>query len=118
MSQQRVTINVTATFENTVENMITHLAPHSSAVAVMENIEELYLFFESKVEDNPYIYPRCAELARFGDVTVREFNRNGYRILYDTQEINEDELVINVLLLLRQNQSIQNQLIEHCLLHK
>ena len=48
----------------------------------------------------------------------REFKRNDFRLLYEITQETEDLVVIDMLLLLRQKQSIQNQLIEHCLFYK
>ncbi|MBL4831714.1 MAG: type II toxin-antitoxin system RelE/ParE family toxin [Aliivibrio sp.] len=117
MMNKAVRVNITQSFENTVEDSILHLSPYSNEIQVIDKVEALVSFFINKVESNPYLYSRCADLVRFGDVNIREFNRNDFRVLYEVAESN-DEIIINVLLLLRQNQSIQKQLIDYCLIHK
>ncbi|MGR6831060.1 type II toxin-antitoxin system RelE/ParE family toxin [Aliivibrio wodanis] len=118
MKIQEVQINVTDTFEQTVESSITHLTPWSSEELVINKVEKLIDDFQEQVTSNPFIYPRCAELAEYGSSNIREFKRNDFRLLYEITQETEDLVVIDMLLLLRQKQSIQNQLIEHCLFYK
>lgn len=118
MSSQEVLINLTETFEQTVERAITHLAPWSSESIIIDKIDNIIDVFQEQVTSNPFIYPRCAELAEYGSVNIREFKRNDFRLLYEITQETEDLIVIDVLLLLGQKQSIQNQLIEHCLFYK
>lgn len=118
MGPQSTTIRITKTFENTVDNTISHLALYTNENDVIDRVMALINHFEAHVLDNPYIYSRCIELTQLGVTSVREFNYDGFRILYEVQKNRDDSLTIEVLLLLLQNQSIQNQLIEHCLLYK
>lgn len=115
--KQVVEINVTDTFENTVDTAISHLAQREDEFTVIEKIENLVGHFEEKVTDNPYLYSKCSELVEFGTSEIRAFNFNGFRILYEAYE-DGDKTVVVMLLLLSQKQSIQNQLIEHCILYK
>ncbi len=115
--QKVVQINTTKTFENTVDTAISHLAQREDEYTVIEKIENLVEHFEEKVTDNPYLYSKCSELVEYGISEIRAFNLNGFRILYEAYE-DGDKIVVVVLLLLSQKQSIQNQLIEHCILYK
>lgn len=114
--QKVVQINITNTFENTVDTVINHLSERDSEHTVIEKIENLVEHFEEKVRDNPYLYSKCSELVEFGTSEIRAFNLNGFRILYEAYE-EDGKTVVVLLLLLSQKQSIQNQLIEHCILY-
>jgi len=117
MNQKNIKISSTKTFEQTADDLITYLTQWSDEQIVIERVEKLVVHFEEKVSDNPFIYSRCAALTEYGIVNIREFKRDGFRLLYEVEQDNETTF-ISVLLLLRQNQSIQEQLIEHCLLNK
>lgn len=111
-----VQINTTNTFENTVDTVINHLSERDAEHTVIERIENLVEHFEQKVGDNPYLYSKCNELVEYGTSEIRACNLNGFRILYEAYE-DGDKTVVVMLLLLSQRQSIQNQLIEHCILY-
>jgi hypothetical protein len=115
--QNEVQINILETFENTVETVISYLAQRDDEYSVIEKVEGLIEHFVTKVEDNPFMYSRCSELVGYGVVNIRDFKRNGFRILHEVYEA-DGKTVVNILLLLRQNQNIQDQLIEHCVLYK
>jgi len=114
--QKVVQINTTNTFENTVDTVINHLSERDAEHTVIEKIESLVEHFEEKVSDNPYLYSKCSELVEYGVSEIRACNLNGFRILYEAYE-DGDKTVVVMLLLLSQRQSIQNQLIEHCILY-
>lgn len=113
----QVQINITNTFENTVDTVISHLARREDEYTVVEKIEKIVGHFEAKVSEHPYLYSKCSELVEFGISEIREFNFDGFRILYEAYE-DGDKTVVEMLLLLSQKQSIQSQLIEHCILYK
>ncbi|WP_298771729.1 type II toxin-antitoxin system RelE/ParE family toxin [uncultured Shewanella sp.] len=114
---KKVEIVYTQTFEQTVDNAIIHWSQWSEESTIIEKIEGLIEYFETKVGKNPYIYSLCSELVPLGNTDIREMKRENTRVLYEVDE-QEEQLVITVLLFLGQKQSIQNQLIDHCILYK
>ncbi|UTZ44537.1 type II toxin-antitoxin system RelE/ParE family toxin [Vibrio campbellii] len=117
MSQIAVEINVTKTFEDTVDSTIDYMSQWNSEFVVIDRVEAVVDHFFKKVSENPFIYSKSPELLDLGVAEIREFNRDGFRLFYEAVE-DKDKVVVNVLLFLRQKQNVQNQLVEHCLIYK
>lgn len=114
---QPVRFEYTDTFENSVNNAIAHKSQFTSELEVIERIENLVGHFEGTVEANPEIYPLCQDLVELGVTSVRHAVKDGFRIIYEVNNI-DGEFVILVSLFLDQRQSIQKQLIDYCLIYK
>lgn len=112
-----VEIVYTQTFEQTVDSAIIHWSQWNEENTVIERIESLVEHFETQVTQNPYIYSLCTELVPLGNTDIREMKRQNARLLYEVVEQTEC-FTITALLFLGQKQSIQNQLIDHCILYK
>lgn len=113
---QVVKLEITETFDSTVDSAISHRLEFNDD-SIIERIESVTERFEASVVQNPLIYPLCQELVEIGVIHIRHAIMDGFRILYEVNEVG-GETVILVLLFLSQRQSIQNQLVEHCLMHK
>lgn len=117
MTKKVVEVNVTETFENTVDSAISYMSQWSSEVMIIDKVNNLIDNFLNNVHENPFMYCVSPELIELGIADIREFNRDGFRILYEAVE-KKDKVIINILLLLRQKQNIQNQLVEYCITYK
>ena len=106
---QSTRIQYTETFDHTIEDAIHH------STTVIDQIEDTIECFEKNVINNPLMYSRCEELSNLGITTVRDFKKNGFRILYT---VNENNLLITGLALLKQRQNITQTLIRYCLIYK
>lgn len=115
---QQVTIKYTETFFNSTELSIAHFSRWNDEISVVEKIEDTIEIFEKSVTENPLIYNVSNDFFdMIGISSVREANINGYRILYEVEEQGK-EVIVTLILLLGQKQSIKEQLIKHCLMHK
>lgn len=110
-------IEYTETFDNTVDNLINHLASYSNEYLVIEKIENLIEDFEKRITTAPLSCPISPYLLELGTTSFREYNHNGFRLLYRVIE-DEDSLKIQGDVLLSQKQSIEQVLIEYCLIYK
>lgn len=113
MSNQ-VNIQLTDTFDKTLDNVITHYSQWNEEAVVIERVEEVLEEFEQQVSEQPYSYSRNPELVSLGVNSVRNAISNGFRLLYEVNE-NEDEVRIDLLLFLSTKQSVEKQLIDFCL---
>lgn len=114
-TSNNVQIKYTEVFESTVDSAIQFIQSYSDYDKAFNRIGRVIDSFESKVREHPKSCPVCFELAELGITNYREFNSDGFRILY-TIEMDGDSSIIFGELLLNQRQSIQQQLINYCLL--
>ena len=112
-----VKLEYTKTFEDTVESAISHYSQWHDEITIIERVEAVIEAFEASVTQNPLSHALCQELVELGITQVRHAIKEDFRILYEVSYIN-DESLVTVLLFLNQRQSIQNQLINHCLVYK
>ena len=110
----KVNVQYTKTFENSMNDIIDHLNQWSEVDDVIKQVESLLDTFEDQVGHNPNIYSRCSELVGLGVTNIRDFTKSGFRLLY---EVVDDETVLG-LILLRQRQDISLALVDYCILHK
>ena len=112
-----VKLEYTKTFEDTVDSAISHYSQWHDEITIIERIEAVIEAFEASVTQNPLSHALCQELVELGITQVRYAIKEDFRILYEVSYIN-DESLVTVLLFLNQRPSIQNQLINHCLVYK
>lgn len=112
-----VTLEYTKTFEDTVDSAISHYAQWSDEIAIIERIEAVIDAFETSVMANPLSNALCQELVELGVTQVRQAIKEDFRILYEVSNAGS-VTTVTVLVFLSQRQSIQNQLINHCLIYK
>ncbi len=114
MANKQVNIYTTDTFEKTLDNVITHLSQWNDEAVVIERVEGILGEFEQQVSEQPYSYSRNPELMSLGVNSVRNANFQGFRLLYEVNEY-EEEVRIDLLLFLSTKQSVEKQLIDYCL---
>jgi len=114
VAHKTVDFITTDTFDKNIEGAIDYLSQWRSEIVIIEEIEALFTFLETKLTKDPYLYPRCAELMELGVLNVRAITKDHYKIIYAVID-KEQSITINLLLFLRQNQSVEKQLIEHCI---
>lgn len=112
-----VKLEYTKTFEDTVDSAISHYSQWHDEITIIERVEAVIEAFEASVTQIPLSHALCQELVELGITQVRHAIKEDFRILYEVSYIN-DESLVTVLLFLNQRQSIQNQLINHCLVYK
>ena len=111
-TSNKVQIKYTEVFESTVDSAIQFIQSYSDYEDAFNRINSLIDTFEKRVSNYPQSCPVCSELVELGITSYREFNSGGFRILYT---IEMDGSIFGELLL-NQRQSIQQQLINYCLL--
>jgi hypothetical protein len=108
-----IRIAYATTAEESLVSQIHRLAPYHGAVQAQAKLVELIKTLERRLEAHPLAAPVCQQAALLGVTHYRELNLDEFRILYHYDE--PAELVV-VALVLRQRQSIEEQLINYCLL--
>lgn len=112
-----VKLEYTKTFEDTLDSVILHYSQWHDETAIIERIEAVIDAFEASVTENPLSHALCQELVELGVTQVRQAIKEDFRILYEVNDA-RGETLVTLLLFLSQRQSIQNQLINHCLIYK
>lgn len=109
-------IEYTETFYKSTDLVIAHLSKWNDEISILDKIENTVNTFEDAVINNPFIYPVSKSLFDIAGLSsIREANINGYRILHEVNE-RDNETVVTVLVLLGERQSVKEQLIKHCLM--
>lgn len=114
---KKVEIFYTETFRNTVYNLIDHLSLYSDELSVINRVEKLIESFESRVITSPHSCPVSQTLLSIGISQFREYHLDGFRLIYQTTELN-DKIAVQADVLLSQKQSIERSLVDYCLLFK
>lgn len=112
-----IDIRYTETFDQATNNIVIYLAPHSTELNVIRRLEKLIKKFELKVSISPQSCPVSSQLLEIGVASYREFNSDGFRILYRIIEEDKKQIV-ECGYILNQKQDVQKALIDHCLLYK
>ncbi|MEI8593344.1 type II toxin-antitoxin system RelE/ParE family toxin [Photobacterium sp. Hal280] len=112
-----VQINYTDTFANTFDDVIDHLAPHTSESQVLKRLEKTIDKFENLVGSTPFAAPISQTLLDLGITLFREYNNDGFRLLYRVIETPENTIIFGDVFL-TQKQNTEQALINYCLLHK
>lgn len=114
---KEIKIEYTETFYNITDNLINHIASFSNEVAAIELVEYLTGKFEERVKNAPLSCPISKALLEIGVTSFREYNHDGYRLIY---RVFEDEKTITIQgdALLAHKQDIEKNLIEYCLIYK
>lgn len=114
MKQNNVNIQLTETFDKTLDNAITFLSQWTDEYQIITQVDEVLATFEARVVEQPYSYSRCPELMELGVNSVRSAHIDNFRLLYEVCE-SQEEIKVVLLLFLRTKQSIEKQLIEYCI---
>ncbi|MNF82321.1 Plasmid stabilization system protein [compost metagenome] len=102
-----------STAEESLVSQIHHLTPYHGADEAHARLIELVRSAEKRLKDHPLAAPVCEEAALLGVSHYRELHIGEYRILY---RFHEPESLVVVALFLRQRQSIEEQLVNYCLM--
>ncbi|RWX55358.1 type II toxin-antitoxin system RelE/ParE family toxin [Photobacterium chitinilyticum] len=113
-----VKIEYTETFVKSVEQNIDYLSAYKPESMVIDDIESLVTFFEESVTQFPEMFKICHDLTLLGDYRFREVVKDGFRLLYSIEHVSDDEGIITGEVLVRTKNSLQEQLFNHCLLHR
>jgi plasmid stabilization system protein ParE len=102
-----------STAEESLISQIHHLTPYHGADQAQSTLIELVSHAEKRLKAHPLAAPICEEAALLGVSHYRELHIREYRVLY---RFHESEALVVVALFLRQRQSIEEQLINYCLM--
>ncbi|MCY1279932.1 Plasmid stabilization system protein [compost metagenome] len=108
-----IEIAYASTAEESLISQIHHLTPYHGADEAQSALIELVRDAEKRLKAHPLADPICEEAALLGVSHYRELHIREYRILY---RFHEPEALVVVALYLRQRQSIEEQLINYCLM--
>lgn len=102
-----------STAEESLIAQIHHLTPYHGADEAQARLIELVRSAEKRLKIHPLAAPVCEQAALLGIRHYRELHIGEYRILY--RYLETDARVV-VALFLRQRQSIEEQLVNYCLM--
>ena len=112
-----IDIRYTETFANITNDLINYLSVYTSEHMVIDRVAQLIEKFEHRVRKNPYSCQISQPLFDQGISMFREYNYDGFRLLYRVIE-SDQHLVIQADAVLSQKQDIQLALVNYCLIHK
>lgn len=108
-----IEIAYASTAEESLIAQIHHLTPYHGIDEAQARLIELVRRAEKRLKSHPLAAPVCEQAALLGIRHYRELHIGEYRILY---RYLESEARVVVALFLRQRQSIEEQLINYCLM--
>lgn len=101
------------TAERSLYSQISRLEPFIGYDGAEQELSSLITSVEALLSKNPFAYPVSSQASLLGITHYRELNHEGYRLLY---ECHEDEQLVVIALILKQRQSVEDQLIHDCLM--
>lgn len=110
---RRFEVLYATTAEHSLYSQISHLQPHHGYTGANLRLAQLVRDVEKRLSEHPLAYPVSSQAVLLGITRWRELNLDDYRVLY---ECDESSSQVVVALILRQRQSVQDQLIHYCLM--
>ncbi|NQZ09980.1 MAG: type II toxin-antitoxin system RelE/ParE family toxin [Algicola sp.] len=107
----------TDTFENLLNHLVDYLTPFSSQERVVTRALNVIERFEKRVLVAPYSVPVSHYLLSIGVNSFREFNADGFKILYRVFDDGQGTRIV-VDTITSQKQDIEQVLVNYCLLYK
>lgn len=108
-----IKISYATTAEESLISQLHHLTPHHGVELAQARLVELIQSAEKRLRNHPLSAPVCQQAALLGISHYRELHLEDYRILY---QYDEAKALVVVALILRQRQSIEEQLVNYCLM--
>lgn len=108
-----IKVRYATTAEESLISQLHHLMSYHGVELAQSKLVELIQSAEKRLKTHPLSAPTCQQAALLGINHYQELHLEEYRILY--QYIESEELIV-VALVLRQRQSIEEQLINYCLM--
>src|SRR5437868_645913 len=103
-------VRFTSTAAQSIDDQEFHLADYIGAVQAAEKIDGLIDSIVGALTELPLAYPVSRQATELGITRYREFNIDEYRVFYESVE---EHSQVAVLLVLRQKQSVERQLIQY-----
>lgn len=118
--EKEVKIVYTEAFDQIVENLINYLSSFSDQLSVIERLEKLTDAFESRV-NSPTTVHSCQIspilLQELGVTAFREYNHDGFRLLYRTFET-DTQIIVEASALLAHKQDVTRVMVDYCLVYR
>ncbi|MBT9528833.1 MAG: type II toxin-antitoxin system RelE/ParE family toxin [Pseudomonas sp.] len=109
---KKTEVSFTSTAEHSINELQRNLARRRGDSAAREVVSSLIRATLDRLSDHPLSCPICLQASSLGVLNYREFNKDGYRIIY---EYFPSENLVVVGLVMSQQQSVEQMLISYCL---
>ncbi|MCE2571830.1 hypothetical protein [Motilimonas eburnea] len=109
-------VEYTATFHQLANQLIDYQAECLGEIQAIDNVQKTINSFEALVKEDPLAPPISTALLALGIQSIREHKANGLRLFY--QVIDNENVSIQCRVIASQQQNIEKQLLNHCILNK
>ncbi|UUY10155.1 type II toxin-antitoxin system RelE/ParE family toxin [Pseudomonas sp. J452] len=106
-------VGFTSTAEHSIKKFQLNLAQRQGSSAARQFVRELIQSIIDRLSLHPLSCPVSPQASLLGVLQYREYNKDGCRILY---EYFPEENLVAVALVMSQQQSVEQMLVDYCLL--